>query len=253
MKSTSLNLAREVTLYTCVRSACGHAQLVSGACLKCGRLLPDPAWVQASDLPEHLRDLSAKHSPATSPAASAAPSEPPFPKLAPPDAPAALSERQGLGPLLQECVRQLGLIGVTAESMTPLGPWLLSENQMQTIHAVRYLLESALNDLSPLPPTDSDASRKAAELPVRPQASGGGVEAQTAAAITRGLQNRPREPRSDEYWHGVRAVLAFRLREAPTVPARYPMGSVQADAYYAGVHEGHQVARDRGIPSRTSV
>lgn len=72
----------------------------------------------------------------------------------------------------------------------------------------------------------------------------------TAATIVRELQASPREPRSDEYWYGVRAVLAFRLQETAAVPARYPMGTVQADAYYAGVQEGHQVARDRGIPSR---
>lgn len=52
-----------------------------------------------------------------------------------------------------------------------------------------------------------------------------------------------RDPRSDEYKAGARAVLMFLLEGAP-MPRPFEMGTAQADAFYAGVDEG------RGVWSR---
>lgn len=52
----------------------------------------------------------------------------------------------------------------------------------------------------------------------------------------------PRDPRSAEYKEGVRACLAYRVTGA-RLRSPYPMGTVQADAFYAGVDEGNQLWR----------
>ena len=53
----------------------------------------------------------------------------------------------------------------------------------------------------------------------------------------------PRDPRSAEYKAGVRAALFFRLA-GKAIPRPYAMGTVQADAYYADIDEGHRIFRD---------
>jgi len=51
-----------------------------------------------------------------------------------------------------------------------------------------------------------------------------------------------RDPRSAEYKEGVHAVLKFQVG-GTRMPRPYRMGTVQADAFYAGVDEGHQIWR----------
>lgn len=52
-----------------------------------------------------------------------------------------------------------------------------------------------------------------------------------------------RDKRSDEYKAGVLATLRFRLKEAQIIPVPYKPGTAQSDAFFAGVCEGHQIAR----------
>jgi len=52
----------------------------------------------------------------------------------------------------------------------------------------------------------------------------------------------PRDPRSDEYKAGVRAVLKFRIDGTP-ISRPFKIGSAQDDAYYAGHAEGHAIWR----------
>lgn len=58
--------------------------------------------------------------------------------------------------------------------------------------------------------------------------------------------SRPRDPRSDEYRHGVIDVLKHRLRESNEAFGKhqYKLGTAQADAYFAGCDEGHRLARE---------
>ncbi|MGK5053587.1 hypothetical protein [Janthinobacterium sp. RB2P8] len=52
----------------------------------------------------------------------------------------------------------------------------------------------------------------------------------------------PRDPRSSQYKAGARAALVFRTEETP-IPQPYPAGSVEADAFSAGIEEGHAIWR----------
>lgn len=52
-----------------------------------------------------------------------------------------------------------------------------------------------------------------------------------------------RDKRSDEYKAGVLASLKFRLKESQRIPVPYESGTAQSDAFFAGVSEGHQIAR----------
>ena len=54
--------------------------------------------------------------------------------------------------------------------------------------------------------------------------------------------NVPRDPRSSQYKAGARAALVFRTEETP-IPRPYPAGSVEADAFTAGIEEGHAIWR----------
>ena len=54
--------------------------------------------------------------------------------------------------------------------------------------------------------------------------------------------NVPRDPRSSQYKAGARAALVFRTEEPP-IPRPYPAGSVEADAFTAGIEEGHAIWR----------
>lgn len=56
----------------------------------------------------------------------------------------------------------------------------------------------------------------------------------------------PRDPRSDEYRHGVIDILKFRLGEENEVcgKRKYVLGTAQADAYFSGCDEGHRLARE---------
>lgn len=49
----------------------------------------------------------------------------------------------------------------------------------------------------------------------------------------------PRDPRSDEYKQGVIAALSFRIT-GQKIPHPYALGTAQADAFYAGIDEGHR-------------
>lgn len=62
--------------------------------------------------------------------------------------------------------------------------------------------------------------------------------------------NQPRQPRSSAYKRGVLYVLRYRLHEVDAIPCPYAMGSVEADAYFAGCDEGHHIAEREGIPVR---
>lgn len=54
--------------------------------------------------------------------------------------------------------------------------------------------------------------------------------------------NRPRDPRSPEYWAGARAVLSFRIEGTP-IRRLYAAGTAQDDAFDAGQVEGHAIWR----------
>ena len=58
--------------------------------------------------------------------------------------------------------------------------------------------------------------------------------------------SKPRDPRSDEYRHGVIDILKYRLHEANEAFGKhqYALGTAQADAYFAGCDEGHRLARE---------
>lgn len=51
-------------------------------------------------------------------------------------------------------------------------------------------------------------------------------------------RSRHRDPRSAEYRWGVRAALDFRLLRHP-LSCPFDIGTCQADAWFAGVEEGH--------------
>jgi len=50
-------------------------------------------------------------------------------------------------------------------------------------------------------------------------------------------------PRSEEYKAGVRAALEYRINNRPQPPMPYPVGTAQADAYFAGQDYGHWLWR----------
>lgn len=52
----------------------------------------------------------------------------------------------------------------------------------------------------------------------------------------------PRDQRSSQYKAGARAALVFRTEETP-IPQPYPAGSAEADAFSAGIEEGHAIWR----------
>jgi len=54
--------------------------------------------------------------------------------------------------------------------------------------------------------------------------------------------NIARDPRSAEYKAGARSVLNYRYKGAG-IRCPHPMGTAQADAFYAGVDEGHRIWR----------
>jgi hypothetical protein len=54
---------------------------------------------------------------------------------------------------------------------------------------------------------------------------------------------RPRNPRSKEYTDGSRALLERKVNSVP-LKCPYRMGTVQADAWFAGTDEGHLIWRD---------
>ncbi len=52
----------------------------------------------------------------------------------------------------------------------------------------------------------------------------------------------PRTPRSDAYKVGLLAALRYRL-DGARIACPYRMGTAEADAFHAGVNEGHALAR----------
>jgi len=56
--------------------------------------------------------------------------------------------------------------------------------------------------------------------------------------------NVPRTPRSHEYKTGALAALKFRLKEIKRLHCPFPSGTPHADAWFAGVNEGHDLAQE---------
>jgi hypothetical protein len=54
---------------------------------------------------------------------------------------------------------------------------------------------------------------------------------------------RPRDARSNEYMQGCRALLERKVNSVP-LKCPYRMGTVQADAWFAGTDEGHLIWSD---------
>ncbi|CDG84141.1 hypothetical protein [Janthinobacterium agaricidamnosum] len=54
--------------------------------------------------------------------------------------------------------------------------------------------------------------------------------------------NVPRDPRSTPYKAGARAALVFRI-EGVAIPTAYTAGTAEADAFSAGIEEGHAIWR----------
>lgn len=67
-----------------------------------------------------------------------------------------------------------------------------------------------------------------------------------AHALFEGAFSRQREPRSREYKNGVLAALRFRLNNGP-IKCPYKSGTADADAYHAGIDEGHRIWRDHSV------
>lgn len=61
-----------------------------------------------------------------------------------------------------------------------------------------------------------------------------------------------RTPRSSEYREGCTAALEFRIL-GMRMESSYPVGSCQADAWTAGVEEGHSIWRAETAPALRSV
>ncbi|WP_374357011.1 hypothetical protein [Chitinimonas sp.] len=57
--------------------------------------------------------------------------------------------------------------------------------------------------------------------------------------------NVARDPRSRQYREGVHAALSNRIAAAPFAPP-YSMGTVDADAWFAGWDEGVRLSREYG-------
>lgn len=53
--------------------------------------------------------------------------------------------------------------------------------------------------------------------------------------------DKPRDKRSNEYKLGASDTLKFRCGEIHSVRCPYEIGTAQADAYFAGCAEGHQL------------
>lgn len=51
---------------------------------------------------------------------------------------------------------------------------------------------------------------------------------------------RPRDARSAEYKAGCRALLDFKLNQV-AIDRPYEFGTAQADAFFAGMDEGHEI------------
>lgn len=77
-----------------------------------------------------------------------------------------------------------------------------------------------------------------------PKSSRAWVESLMAEAF-----DRPRDPRSDEYKMGVRAVLELRFLRV-SIPHLYQPGTASDDAYYSGMQEGHAIWRKHVEDSR---
>lgn len=60
--------------------------------------------------------------------------------------------------------------------------------------------------------------------------------------------DRPRDPRSDAYKLGVRSLLNSRATRTP-LARPYAAGTVEFDAFFAGVDEGHAVWRQYEVPA----
>lgn len=60
--------------------------------------------------------------------------------------------------------------------------------------------------------------------------------------------DRPRDPRSDAYKLGVRSLLNSRVTKTP-LARPYAAGTVEFDAFFAGVDEGHTVWRQYQVPA----
>jgi hypothetical protein len=52
-----------------------------------------------------------------------------------------------------------------------------------------------------------------------------------------------RPPRSQPYKQGVRAILEYKLAGKPLPKLPFALGTVEADAYFAGQNEGRDIVR----------
>jgi len=68
--------------------------------------------------------------------------------------------------------------------------------------------------------------------------------APTATSLFEAAFHPHREPRSEAYRAGVLAALRYRLGEAEHVECPYRPGTAESDAFFSGVDEGHQRARE---------
>ena len=66
--------------------------------------------------------------------------------------------------------------------------------------------------------------------------------AELVEQLMTGAFHAARDPRSPEYQAGARAALVFRATAAST-RCPYLPGTAQADAFYAGIDEGHLIWR----------
>lgn len=74
----------------------------------------------------------------------------------------------------------------------------------------------------------------------------------TVDELMREAFDTPRDPRSKEYKEGVRALLDWRVNGS-RVKSPYPMGTVQADAFYSGGEEGRRIADRAEYPHRSRL
>jgi hypothetical protein len=61
--------------------------------------------------------------------------------------------------------------------------------------------------------------------------------------------SEPRNPRSGEYKAGVLAALWHHAHDGEPIRCPYASGTAQADAWFAGVDEGHSIWRESREPN----
>ena len=67
-------------------------------------------------------------------------------------------------------------------------------------------------------------------------------------ALVSAAFSTPRTPRSPEYKAGILALLRRRCGQAEDCTCPYREGTAAADAWYAGISEGHSLFRKATLP-----